>query len=66
MDDLRAHPSYRDVGWHVAIAALYIILAGIYAYLAMWRYTIFRAGIDDATFTQIVNSALTGFSATEE
>jgi uncharacterized membrane protein len=66
VDDLRAHPSYRDVGWHVAIAALYIILAGIYTYLAMWRYTIFRAGIDDATFTQIVNSALTGFSATEE
>lgn len=32
----------------------------------MWRYTIFRAGIDDATFTQIANSALTGFSATEE
>jgi uncharacterized membrane protein len=32
----------------------------------MWHYTIFRAGIDDATFTQIANSALNGFSATQE
>lgn len=66
VDDRRAVPSHRDVGWIIGIAALYIILAGIYVYLAMWRYTIFRAGIDDATFTQIVNSAWTGFSATEE
>jgi uncharacterized membrane protein len=66
VDDLRAHPSYRDDGWPIAIAALYVILAAIYIHLAMWRYTIFRAGIDDATFTQIANSAWTGFSATQE
>jgi uncharacterized membrane protein len=66
VDDRRADQPHRDVGWLIAIAALYIVLAGIYTCLAMWRYTIFRAGIDDATFTQIVNSALTGFSATEE
>jgi uncharacterized membrane protein len=32
----------------------------------MWHYAIFRAGIDDATFTQIANSVLTGFAAGQE
>lgn len=32
----------------------------------MWRYAIFRAGVDDCIFTQVVNSAFTGFSATLE
>jgi uncharacterized membrane protein len=32
----------------------------------MWRYAIFRAGVDDFMFTQIVNGALDGFSTTME
>jgi uncharacterized membrane protein len=32
----------------------------------MWRYAIFRAGIDDLIFTQVVNSAFSGFSSTVE
>jgi uncharacterized membrane protein len=32
----------------------------------MWRYAIFRAGVDDCIFTQIVSGALTGFSSTLE
>lgn len=32
----------------------------------MWRYAIFRAGVDDAIFTQVANSALTRFSSTIE
>jgi len=52
--------------WPLAIVALYLTLAGVYIYLGMWHYAIFRAGIDDGTFTQIVNSAFNGFSATEE
>ncbi|MGA8575698.1 MAG: DUF2079 domain-containing protein [Candidatus Cybelea sp.] len=66
MDALRAGRSSSGTGWLLAVAALYLILAAIYTYLGLWHYAIFRAGIDDATFTQIVNSALSGFSATEE
>lgn len=43
-----------------------LALAAIYTYLGLWHYAIFRAGIDDATFTQIANGAFSGFSATEE
>jgi len=50
----------------VALAALYLLLAGIYVYLAMWRYAIFRAGVDDFMFTQIVNGAFAGLSTTME
>ena len=45
----------------IALAALYLLLAGIYVYLAMWHYAIFRGGVDDFMFTQIVNSASTSF-----
>lgn len=54
------------MGWPVAVAALYLALSGIYIYLGMWRYAIFRAGVDDLIFTQVVNSTFTGFSATLE
>jgi uncharacterized membrane protein len=50
----------------VALALLYVSLTGIYVYLAMWRYDIFRAGVDDFMFTQIVNGALRGFSTSLE
>jgi uncharacterized membrane protein len=32
----------------------------------MWRYAIFRAGVDDLIFTQVINGTFTGFSATLE
>ncbi len=35
-------------------------------YLGTWRYAIFRAGVDDCIFTQVVNGAFNGFSATLE
>lgn len=50
----------------VALVMLYLLLAGLYVYLAMWRYAIFRAGVDDCIFTQIVNGAFAGFSTTFE
>ena len=50
----------------VALVALYLLLAGVYLYLAMWRYAIFRAGVDDFMFTQIANSSSTTFSTTFE
>ncbi|MBV9332626.1 MAG: DUF2079 domain-containing protein, partial [Candidatus Eremiobacteraeota bacterium] len=50
----------------LALAVLYVVLTGIYLYLAMWRYAIFRGGVDDAVFTQIVNGAFGGFSTTLE
>lgn len=52
--------------WPAAIAVLFLVLAGIYTYLGMWRYGIFRAGIDDLIFTQVVNGAPTSFSSTVE
>ncbi len=53
-------------GWPFATAALFLLLAGVYIYLASWRYDIFRAGVDDCIFTQVANSLLTGFSSTIE
>ncbi|HZV76631.1 MAG TPA: DUF2079 domain-containing protein [Candidatus Babeliales bacterium] len=64
MNSSRAYRRPDD--WPLAIAALFLALAGVYTYLGMWRYDVFRAGVDDAVFTQIVNSAFTGFSATAE
>lgn len=49
-----------------ALMVLYVLLAGVYLYLALWRYAIFRAGVDDFMFTQIVSSASTTFSTTFE
>ena len=49
-----------------ALMVLYVLLAGVYLYLAMWRYAIFRAGVDDCVFTQVVNGAFAGFSTTLE
>lgn len=54
------------VEWSFIISALYILTAGVYLYLAFWRYAIFRAGVDDCIFTQIANSAFTTFSSTIE
>jgi hypothetical protein len=54
------------IGWPFAVAALFATLVTIYIYLAMWRYAIFRAGVDDCIFTQIVNGAFNGFSSTVE
>lgn len=53
-------------GWSVAIVLLCVALASVYIHLGMWHYAIFRAGIDDCTFTQIVTSLFNGFSATQE
>jgi uncharacterized membrane protein len=62
----RAGRPGSPIGWPVAIAALYLALAGIYVYLGMWRYAIFRAGVDDCIFTQVVNGTFAGFSSTLE
>jgi uncharacterized membrane protein len=62
---LRARAPFR-LGWPLAVLALYLALAAIYAYLGIWRYTIFRAGVDDCIFTQVIDSAFTTFSSTLE
>jgi len=46
------------------VAALYLALAGVYTCLGLWRYHIFRAGVDDGVFTQVANGAFHGFSST--
>jgi len=57
----------RDrIRWWLAVAVLYVSLAGVYIYLGTWRYAIFRAGVDDSIFTQVVDSALSGFRASLE
>ena len=46
-----ARPASRSLfrmGWAVGVIALYLTLAGIYTYLGLWRYAIFRAGVDDS------------------
>ena len=58
-------PSIR-IGWPLAIAVLYLALAAVYIYLGMWRYAIFRAGVDDLIFTQVINGMFSGFSTTLE
>ncbi len=45
---------------------LFLLVAGVYTYLGIWRYAIVRAGIDDCIFTQIVDSAFGTFSTTVE
>lgn len=52
--------------WPAAIAVLFLVLAGVYIHLGMWRYAIFRAGIDDLIFTQVVNGVPANFSSTVE
>jgi uncharacterized membrane protein len=54
------------VRWRLAVVALYVALSGVYATLGLWRYNIFRAGVDDGIFTQIVNGVSHGFSSTQE
>ncbi len=64
--DARAGRPDLSAGWQLAVAALFLLLAGIYIYLGSWRYDIFRAGVDDCIFTQVANGLLTGFSSTIE
>lgn len=52
--------------WPIAVGALFVALTVTYTHLAGWRYTIFRAGVDDCIFTQVVNGAFHGFSTTLE
>jgi uncharacterized membrane protein len=64
--DLRTGRHPLRAGWPLAVTALFVALAGVYIYLGMWRYAIFRAGIDDLIFTQVVNSGFGTFSSTVE
>jgi uncharacterized membrane protein len=66
VDGLQRQRHPLRVGWPLAVTALFFVLAGVYIYLGMWRYAIFRAGIDDLIFTQVVNSAFGTFSSTVE
>lgn len=50
--------------WWIATGALYFALSTIYTLLGLWRYRIFRAGVDDGTFTQVANGVFHGFSST--
>jgi uncharacterized membrane protein len=63
---LQIDRSSTRIGWPLAVAALYLTLAGVYIHLGLWRYAIFRAGVDDLIFTQLINGMFAGFSATLE
>jgi uncharacterized membrane protein len=52
--------------WSLGVVSLFAASFGVYMYLLLWRYDIFRAGVDDGIFTQIANSAFSGFSSTVE
>lgn len=52
--------------WPIGVVCVFLALTGIYTYLGIWRYTIFRAGVDDCIFTQVINGAFTSFSSTIE
>lgn len=56
----------RSAPWAIGIGVLYVLLCVVYAWLGMWRYHIFRAGVDDGIFTQIVDSSFKGFASTQE
>jgi uncharacterized membrane protein len=60
------HMRQRLDPWLIGVILLYIALAATYTFLALWRYDIFRAGIDDGAFTQIVHTAFGGFSSSVE
>lgn len=51
-------------GWWLAVVLLFLTLGTAYAWLGLWRYRIFRAGVDDGIFTQVGNSVFHGFSST--
>jgi len=50
--------------WWIAIVVLFLTLGTAYTWLGLWRYRIFRAGVDDGIFTQVANSVFHGFSST--
>ena len=56
--EVRTRAPFR-FGWLLTVFALYLCLAAVYAYLGTWRYTIFRAGVDDCIFAQVIDSAFT-------
>jgi uncharacterized membrane protein len=63
---LSPNPTRRFDPWWFVITALFAALAGVYINLALWRYDIFRADVDDGVFAQIANGAFSGFSSTVE
>ncbi|HEY2475765.1 MAG TPA: DUF2079 domain-containing protein [Candidatus Cybelea sp.] len=50
--------------WWLAVVGLFLALGTTYTWLGLWRYRIFRAGVDDGIFTQVANSVFHGFSST--
>lgn len=53
-------------GWLALLWLVYAALVIVYTALAIWRYEILRAGLDDGIFVQIANSVGSSFSTTEE
>ena len=52
-------------GWFIA-CLIACVFAAISIWLGLWRYAIYRAGVDDGIFTQVVNSIGGCFCSTAE
>lgn len=61
----RPRSGFPGADW-IAVALLAALLAAIYTGLGLWRYAIFRAGVDDGIFTQVVSGAFHRFASTSE
>jgi uncharacterized membrane protein len=53
-------------GWFVAVCGLYAAVSALFIHFGIWRYTIFRSGVDEGIFTQVIETAFHGFGSTVE
>ncbi len=60
---LRIDPARRGI---VAVAGIAVCFAAVLTWLGLWRYAIYRAGVDTGIFTQVVLSLGSCFCATAE
>jgi uncharacterized membrane protein len=52
--------------WRFAVAGLYLLIAGAFCAIVIWRFAIFRYAVDLGIFTQVVAGVGHGFSSTAE
>jgi uncharacterized membrane protein len=64
-ENLRATAGSTPIAYGVVLWSMAIYTTSCFS-LGLQRYEIFRAGVDDGIFMQVLNSALTGFHATAE
>jgi uncharacterized membrane protein len=62
---LRAAVNSTPIAYGVVLGSMTVYAISCFA-LGLQRYQIFRAGVDDGVFMQVLNSAFSGFHATAE